>query len=427
MRGMSKNIVVLGWSDFLGERLTTIRDAADCEFHGVIDASEIRQVEEYDIESLWREAVRGIEAIDGGPDAIVTHWDFPLSTLLPLLCAEFGLRGPSLKSVLRCEHKYWSRLVQRDAVPELTPAFFAVDPFVDDPLSGLEIPLPFWIKPVKAFGTQLGYRIESREDLDVALDAIRAGIGKFDAPFDWFLERGDLPPEVERVCGAWCVAEEILTGAELAPEGYARDGRVEVHGVLDMGSPPAFDRYEYPSVMPEEVREKAIAATKRVIAATEMTDACFNVEFFFDAERDRLRIVEINPRISSAHADLFLKVDGRSNHEVAVSVALGREPELPEGRGEFGAAAKLMLRREADAVVTRVPTDEEIAAVIDRWPGTFVKVDAVEGKRLSELPEQEPGSFCYAVVFAGGEDHDDLLRRRDGIARMLPFEFGEDG
>ncbi|PBO28010.1 hypothetical protein CLM84_22600, partial [Streptomyces albidoflavus] len=33
----------------------------------------------------------------------------------------------SLESIVRCEHKYWSRLVQREVAPEAVPGFGLVD------------------------------------------------------------------------------------------------------------------------------------------------------------------------------------------------------------------------------------------------------------------------------------------------------------
>ena len=63
---------------------------------------------------------------------MITHWDFPVSTMLPVINREMGLRYVPLVSMLKCEHKYWSRVEQKRVVPELVPAFEAVDPFDDD-------------------------------------------------------------------------------------------------------------------------------------------------------------------------------------------------------------------------------------------------------------------------------------------------------
>jgi hypothetical protein len=47
--------------------------------------------------------------------------DFPISTRLQQLYGKFGTASTSLESLLKCEHKYWSRKVQREVVPDHIP------------------------------------------------------------------------------------------------------------------------------------------------------------------------------------------------------------------------------------------------------------------------------------------------------------------
>ena len=84
----------------------------------------------------------------------------------------------------------------------------------------------------------------------------------------------------------------------------------------------------------------------------------FNVEYFWDAERDALTLLEINPRHSQSHAELFAWVDGVANHHHMLELALGREPRPPHREGPYEVAAKWFVRRSADGVVRRVPTAE---------------------------------------------------------------------
>jgi hypothetical protein len=64
-----------------------------------------------------------LRSFDGPIDAVVGYWDLPSIVMLPILRREFGLRGPTLESVLRCQHKYWSRVEQARAVPDEVPGF----------------------------------------------------------------------------------------------------------------------------------------------------------------------------------------------------------------------------------------------------------------------------------------------------------------
>ena len=89
------------------------------------DLAVFVETEEIDFDALLERSRAELDAFDGSVDAIVTHWDFPTSVLGPVLATERGLPAPSLTSLLKCEHKYWSRLEQRRCVPEVVPGFVA--------------------------------------------------------------------------------------------------------------------------------------------------------------------------------------------------------------------------------------------------------------------------------------------------------------
>ena len=65
------------------------------------------------------------------------------------------------------------------------------------------IPLkfPFWIKPVKSFASQLGFRIHNASEFHDSVAIIREGIGKLAKPFNFFLQQVPLPAEVAAVDG----------------------------------------------------------------------------------------------------------------------------------------------------------------------------------------------------------------------------------
>ena len=77
-------------------------------------------------------------------DAVVGYWDFPVTSMMPILCREFGLPSASLEAILKCEHKYWSRLEQQAALPEAVPAFGIADKENPTLPDGLEYPV--WLK-----------------------------------------------------------------------------------------------------------------------------------------------------------------------------------------------------------------------------------------------------------------------------------------
>ena len=177
-----RNVFVLGSDPAHLAHARDIPDADRFAFHELLRAEELIHLERYPMDELLDRARAILDAFDGPVDAIIGHWDFPVSVMVPILCAERGLKSPSLTSVLKCEHKYWSRLEQRKVVPECTPAFCAIDPFAARPIDQLRVDFPFWLKPVKAYGSALGFRVNDGRDFDRAIEAARKGIRRFGDP-----------------------------------------------------------------------------------------------------------------------------------------------------------------------------------------------------------------------------------------------------
>lgn len=428
--GSKKNVFVMGLDEKNLAALHTIRNAERYAFHPLLDIKDVVHVENYPLNDMLDRCRRILDDFGDRIDAIIGHWDFPVTSMVPILCREYGLRSPSLESVLKCGHKYWSRLEQQKAVPEHTPRFQKVCPFDEDALSKMELDFPFWVKPVKSFASALGFHVAGPEDFEHAMAEMRQKIKKIGAPFDIILGHCDLPPEVASVGGSYCIAEELIGGHELAPEGWVQNGEVHVHGVVDLelGGPHgrSIEQLRLPSLMPAGVQERAIEATKKVIRQVGLDDGCFNVEFFWDDERDKLWIVEINPRISQSHTYMFEKVCGQSNHEAAVSVALGERPELSSEMGEFEIAAKFWLRdyeHDESARVLRIPHEEDVARLRERFPEARVVPTVHEGATLGELRDQDAYSWLLAEIKLAAHDREELEQKYREALRMLPFDI----
>lgn len=421
-----KHVFVIGLTEPDLERLRRIPGAEGLRFHSLFDHDEIRGLEAFPIDELLSEADRRLDESRCEVDAIIGYWDFPVSEMIPILCSSRGLPSASLESVLRCQHKFWSRLEQRRVVPEHTPRFALVRP--EDEVSEPPLPYPFWLKPIRSFRSHLGFRITDRTTFDAALEEIRRDLPRIGDPFDKILGRAELAPEVADVGGTSCIAEELIRGRQCTLEGYAHGGRVHVYGTVDSIRFPnrsSFDRYQYPSRLPPRVKRRMVEIAERFITHVGYDRAPFNMEFFYDRPRDRIHLLEVNTRISHSHTDLFEKVDGVSNQEVSVDLALGLEPRPPHRRGEFRHAAKCFVRRFADGTVTRVPTPEEIQEIEGDIPGTTIHLEVDEGTRLSELPDQDAYSYELAAVFVGAPNRGELLRRYREITSRLAFEFDE--
>lgn len=420
------NIAVIGLDDFNLDMLRTVRDAERYNFYGLIDYDEIVNPEAYPIEDFIHHAEYDMDEVPGGLDAIVGHWDFPTTSLLPILRERAGHPTPALKAALMCENKYGTRLATSEVAPELTPPFALVDPEDDALLDDPPLPYPFWLKPVVAFSSTLGFRVDNREDLRHALAEIRDGIGKFAEPFEAFSQRATLGDQRALLRGRYCVAEGIIAGRGTTVEGYVLNGEADVYGVIDSLRQPggsSFVGYVYPSKLPKAVIDHMIEKSKKLAVHIGLDNTPFNIEFLWDEDADDLKLLEVNARISKSHSPLFYLVEGASHHEVAIDVALGKKPNFPNGGGPYKYAAKFMPRSYQSARVTRVPCEKDIERLCERFPHALFKSHVHEGMQLEDLPNQDSYSFELGDLFLGADTYDGLTENFREAMRILGYRF----
>ncbi|MGM0632339.1 MAG: ATP-grasp domain-containing protein [Pseudomonadota bacterium] len=424
-----KNVFVLGLDEFNVPELASVQRTESLEFHSLLDVDQVVRPRKgrLDFDEMRRKAEAQLDRFDGSIDGIAAHWDFPSSALAGVLRNSKGLPGPSNEAICRCEHKYWSRLEQKRVVPDLVPPFAAVDPFRDDPLEGVDIDYPFWIKPIKAHSSHLGFRIRNADELHGHLPEIREKIGLFGEPFEQYLRHVDLPEEMRHVDGHWCIAEGMISsGRQCTLEGYVHDGETTVYGVVDSVRSgrhhSSFSRYQYPSTIPLAVQQRMIQAADRVLSRFEYDGAPFNMEFYWDPKTDRIRLLEVNARISKSHCPIFRLVDGVSHHQVMVDLALGRKPDFPHRQGDFSVAGKFMVRVFTDGTVTRLPGKEHIDQVHALFPEARIHPLTTLGTQLRHLHYQDSYSFELADIFLGAGSQSELLEKYRRCLEILPFE-----
>lgn len=375
---------------------------------GVIDAPEVVP--------LIEETVRRYEG--AGLSGVTSGVAYPGMPVAAVVARRLGLRGPSVESVLLCEHKYYSRLAQRALVPEATPDFGLIDP--KNPRAPEWMRFPLFVKPVKSSFSMNARLVSGEEDLR-GLVASGPMPGAYLKPFDDLLD-GYTDFDAG---GANFIAESPLEGAQVSLEGYVSGGRARTLGVIDSIMYPgtiSFKRFQYPSLLPAEVRRRMSRVAETFIEGIGYDDALFNVEFIYNAAADSVHIVEVNPKIASQFIDLFEKVDGTSSYRVLLQVALGEEPDFTRGRGTFKLAASCVLRRFEDASVLRVPSREDISALKSKLPDARVEVTAQEGRRLSD-GMQDGKSFRYCVVNLGADSEEELEEKLELCERALDFRF----
>ncbi|MDI2029243.1 ATP-grasp domain-containing protein [Saccharopolyspora sp. TS4A08] len=419
-----KNVFLLGPDE---RNLALMRELTHLEpyrFHPLLDKEELMH-SDTGLDRLLELAQNQLDDFSGPIDAIVGYWDFPVSSMVPILATQNGLPGPSLESVVKCEHKYWSRLVQRE-VTDAHPGFAIID--LDQPEAPPGLRFPMWLKPVKSYSSTLAFKVDDEEQLRAAATEIRDGMGRTGEAFDFLLSMLELPPAVAEAGGMACLAEEAVRGEQITAEGYCSGGAAHVHGIIDSFCYPetsSFLRYQYPSRIPEEVQERIVAISRDVMQHIGLDSSTFNIEFFWDTETDALNVLEINPRLSQSHAPLFELVDGMPNHQAMVQLAVGEEPTMPSREGEHRMAAKWFHRTFRDALVKSTPSQEDLDRVREEVPSATIDVVAEEGKRFSELPAQDSYSYELFAVYLGADDESELRARFDRCVELLPFDLDE--
>ncbi|WP_153032874.1 acetyl-CoA carboxylase biotin carboxylase subunit family protein [Amycolatopsis sp. YIM 10] len=420
---MVMDVFVVGLDEENERTLHRIPDAENYRFHGLLTIEDI-QHGEIPIEELLEKAQRELDAFDGEISAIIGYWDFPVSTMVPMLCRRYGLPSAPLEAIVKCEHKYWSRLEQSKVIDEV-PEFAIVD-LAGDAEKPEKIDYPLWLKPVKSFSSGLAFKVTDDETFTEAVREIREGISRVGKPFQFVMDQLELPPEIENIGGEACLAESALSGVQAAVEGYAYNGEVVVYGALDSinyEGTTSFLRHQYPSQLPDEAQTRMSEIAQRVIKQVGLEHGTFSVEFFVHPESNQVCLLEINPRHSQSHAELFEDVEGVPNHYRVVQLGLGRDPVAPARRGKWGISAKWYHRRFEDGVVERVPTDEEIAEIEQRIPGVQIELVVQEGQRLSELPAQDSYSFELADMVIGAASEKEMSEKFDQVVEALDFRF----
>lgn len=83
------NVFVLGLDEHNERILHDLPDAEQYRFHPLLSVEELLRGAEIPLRELLDKAVRQLEAFDGSVDAIIGFWDFPVSSMVPLLCHRF--------------------------------------------------------------------------------------------------------------------------------------------------------------------------------------------------------------------------------------------------------------------------------------------------------------------------------------------------
>lgn len=418
-----KNIFMIGLSEYNREELRSISSAESYQFHSLTDPAQDAEYQvEFDVPEILTDLEKQLFEFKGSIDAITTYLDLPYSMITPLLCEQHNLSSASLHSILKCHHKYWGRTQHKQIIPDATPDFNVIDPFAEEPYSGINLKYPFWLKPIKSMGSFLGFQVNDPKDFQQAIDKIRDEINWTSSPFDEILKLADLPEEIKKIPAHYCIAEQLMSGVQCTLEDYVFNGEVTIHGVIDSLYYPnslSFSYFLYPSRLPKQVQARMTAIATEVLKYIGYDNNAFNIEFFWDEAEDKVWLIEINTRISQAHSKMFQHVDGMSNLLITVELGLGRDPKFPHRMGEYKHAGKFFLRSWNDAIVERVPSEGEIQAIEQTIPGVSIDIRVLKGLRLSDMRLQDSYSYELAWINVAANSHSELINKYDECVKKL--------
>lgn len=403
-----------------------IRAAYSLEFRGTDEATHEPG---FDGPRFLKETLQDVQRRRGEFHAVVGIDDFPACMLAALVAERFGFPAPSFESLFLCQHKFYSRLRQREAAPEATPQFHVLNISRDPAPGDLPLPFPVFIKPVKSYLSILARRIDTFPDLARSVAEARLRLAPLAKMFDGLLAASALDGEFRGVPGSALLVEELLSGHQVTLDGYAFQGRVVPLGIVDSVFFPgslSFQRFEYPSRLSPRVQERMARIAERCVRRIGLDGTFFDIEFFYREGDDSIWIIEINGRMSSQFAPLYQMIDGIDMYAMQLDMALGRDPG---GRGVWGpdrdkgtVSASFVLRTFANATVRQVPGAQDLRRLQERFPEAFVEVLVKEGGKLSdELQDDE--SFRYCLVDLCARDWKALLNRFEEAKSFLPFAF----
>ena len=376
----------------------------------------VSQLNDFCIQTFIEEMEKKYQNID----AIISTQDYPGMLIATILADKIGISTFSSEVSIALQHKYYSRSIQKECLPENTPKYSIVS-LDKESVQNCNFSFPCFIKPVKAVFSFLATRINNKKQLQEFVEKNSDSLRIFAKPFNDILK--DHPRF--SIDANHFILEEILNGEQVTLDGFCCDGKVTIMGIVDSVKYPgkeSFHSFEYPSKLGKDVQQRMIQMAKVFVSHSGLRNGMFNVEMFYDADEDKIDIIEINPRMFFAAADYFEKVKGINTYEICTEIALGKKPNLSNREGKFQVAATFTPRLFEDKWIKKIPTEQEIAQIKESFPDLILKLEHKAGQKLSDTI-QSSGSYKYAVLNLGGKSWEDLYQKYEQVKEMLHAKF----
>jgi ATP-grasp domain len=360
---------------------------------------------------------------DAGVTGVLSNEEQFGAVIASVVAERLGLPGVPPASILIAQHKYYAREYSRSVAPEATPKYTVFSPYVSRE-EDVKLPFPMFVKPVKATYSILAKQVNNFAELQRHLT--------FKPLETWILKKliqpaedlaqiyTQFPLDAHHILG-----EEVMEGMQVTVDGYVHDGVVKIMGVVDSIMYPgtnAFQRFEYPSSLPQNVQDRMGDIVTRVVKAFGLNQSLFNVEFFYNAATDDLKVIEMNPRMAYQFADLYEKVDGYNPYDILVDLTLGKTPKFTYRQGMYNHAASFILRAFPGSQLKTGPDETRMTEIRKQYPDARILVYIKKGSSLAR-EYKWLGSYRYAVLNLGAKTSQDLHQRYHQVRSQLPFVF----
>lgn len=337
-----------------------------------------------------------------------------------LLAERMGWPGTPVAAVLACQHKWQARQVLHAVAPEANTGYDLLPWRYGEPVPQ-DVTYPVFVKPVKAAFSVLARQVRNHDELLALLSF---------SPWEQWVIRHLVEP-FERIARERLPAagsahrmllEQPVNALQYNLDGYVFNSELRPLGIVESVMYPgtqAFMRFGYPCAIPSAGRERALDVARRFLAAVGFSHGLFNMEFFYDAEGDRLTVIEFNPRMASQFSDLYLRVDGIDLHRIDLELAHGRDPAaLPRAQPTAGAAASFVYRSFDPAARPPMPSAARQRDLMQRFNDallfSFPKSTGQIARDFKWLD-----SYRYGILHLGGRDASDLMARCAEASRLL--------
>ena len=346
-----------------------------------------------------------------------------------LLAEKMGWPGTPVNAILACQHKLYARQVLDKVAPEANLAYSRLEAAYCEPIPE-NIPYPQFVKPVKAAFSVLSKQVKTKEELHEHT--------RFSAWELWVIQH--LVEPFERIAkkrlpqagsAHSLILEAPMRGKQYNFDGYVFKSDVRKLGVVDEVMYPntdAFMRFEYPSALQADIQDRAHSVATRFLTEIGFTHGLFNMEFFYDEARDKLTVIEFNPRMASQFSDIYLRVDGIDLHEIAFALAHGIDPaSLAKAKPTAQVAASFVYRSFDQFAPINFPIFVQKTAFWQTFPDALLFEFPKDAKELHR-DFKWLRSYRYGIMHLGAESHRALRARCEQASALLgwPAPYVED-